>query len=107
VDSSHQDVTLAKKEGTGIYFNNQEVESDLHPFQVRQHGRYSTTVPGLLCGKPMPLPPQLKAVVPPTFNNVTRKRQVVEETHKYANEAMSRQETLPPPLPLKRARLNH
>ena len=44
---------------TGVYFNNREIHYDMHPVQVRYSNRYSTAVPQLPLGKPMPQAPTL------------------------------------------------
>jgi hypothetical protein len=61
---------------TGVYFNDCEVSQDMHPSQVRYLKRYTSVVPSLPVGKPMPAPPKLltqcpcKIELPPSDQDV-------------------------------------
>jgi hypothetical protein len=49
---------------TGVYYNNQEVQIDMHPSQIRFSKVYTSAVLRLPLGKPMPQPPTLVATNP-------------------------------------------
>jgi hypothetical protein len=48
----------AERMSTGVYYDNREVQLDMHPSQIRFSKVYTCVVPRLPLGKPMPQPPR-------------------------------------------------
>jgi hypothetical protein len=48
----------AERMSTGVYYDNREVQLDMHPLHIRFSKVYTSVVPRLPLGKPMPQPPR-------------------------------------------------
>lgn len=78
---------------TGVYFNNCEVSQDMHPSQVRYLNRYTSVVPSLPVGKPMPAPPKLltqcpcKIELPPSDQDVDLNQYLTSNACKHKTES--------------------
>ena len=58
-----------KKQKTGVYYNNCEIFHEMHPVQMRYANRYTSVVPSLPDGNPLPQAPVLAINLPPSCDS--------------------------------------